>query len=164
MRKRAATLIELVTVFVLLSILALSTTLVFLASEIFKKKITEQNVVWFDTDIAMSHMTMSLRFALSSPAPAFTNTTSRNTITATIEKGHISRIPTTNTSVQYYWTKADNKFWYKQGTAAAIQLAENVTDFTVDLNELANKEFTINLKASKNGKTIAVRTKIHSLS
>jgi len=174
MRRRGMTLVELTVVMVLSAILLLAMTSQFLANQNVQAAIANQLFAVQEAEVALTHMTRVLRFAVPSPAPVINGDLGSypggSTIQATIEgaaagqdKYHLPEF-TSDTQVEYAQDSGHDLYCII-GTGAPVLIAKGVT-LTTTLNSSgfsADHNFTITVLAQKGNRSITLNTAIHSL-
>ena len=179
MRKRGITLIELTVAITLGAILLLVLTVQFVANLKFQKVIGDKIAATQEAEIAIDHITQTLRFALSSPAPSNTDPSNQgyaspitasiqtvtikagnqyNASTAQIEYGLKNDPDNNNIPTLYYTPDVIND------SAVTYKIATNITNFTATWNgaDPTNINFTINITTQKNNETVILNTTIQT--
>lgn len=165
LKKSSFTLLEMTVTMVVSGILILALSYQFVAMARFKTIIENKAEPSREAYIVLNHMMHVLRFAKASSAIEFPGVVStEERLTATIEKGHISMIPTSDTVCYYRRIKATNVLYFKAGTDAERELSRYVAYFDAGaVGAAPNREIILKLIFSKGDTVTPIQTKIRVL-
>ena len=165
MKKDGITLTELLISIILLGIMILATTCLFVAEQSMRYAVRDQINAIEEANIAIDHISKTLRFAKTSILIKIENDTPnyKKSVTATIAGGYIPGI-TVQTQVVYGWringNPNDNTLECVIGTNAPVVVSRDITDFDADWSD---KVFLIKLTATRKNASSPLETKIWAL-